>query len=106
MKVQKDEIYVTFYTMLKLALVFMVISCVLMAEARRLPEPRLQETERYQRQFLKNYLHRRSCVALGGTGCEGNNGKCCRKGNPYTGTMRKCTNTGSFSSPVYTCMEA
>ena len=47
------EIYVTFYTMLKLALVFMVISCVLMAEARRLPEPRLQETERYQRQYLK-----------------------------------------------------
>ena len=43
----------TFYTMMKLALVFMVISCVLMAEARRLPEPRLQETERYQRQFLK-----------------------------------------------------
>ena len=43
----------TFYAMLKLALVFMVISCVLMVEARRLPEPRLQETERYQRQFLK-----------------------------------------------------
>ena len=47
------EVYVTFNTMLKLALVFMVISCVLMAEARRLPRLRLQETERYQRQFLK-----------------------------------------------------
>ncbi|CAH3143885.1 unnamed protein product, partial [Pocillopora meandrina] len=45
------------------------------------------------------YLHRRSCVALGGTGCEGNNAKCCRKGNPYTGTMRSCVNTGSFSGP-------
>ena len=47
--------------------------------------------------MLQNYLHRRSCVALGGTGCEGNNGKCCRKGNPYTGTMRRCVNTGGFS---------
>ncbi|XP_058942197.1 uncharacterized protein [Pocillopora verrucosa] len=92
--------------MLKLALVFMVISCVLIAEARRLPRLRLQETERYQRQFLKNYLHRRSCVAVGGTGCEANNSKCCRKGNPFTGTMRSCVNTGSFSTPEYTCVEA
>ena len=43
----------TFNTMLKLALVSIVICYVLIAEARRLPEPRLQETERYQRQSLK-----------------------------------------------------
>ena len=46
------------------------------------------------------------CIELGKTGCEGNNGKCCRKGNPFTGTMRKCENTGSFDAPVYTCVEA
>merc|ERR1719454_2630798 len=51
-------------------------------------------------------VQKRACIALGATGCEGNNGKCCREGNPYTGTMRKCKNTGSFSAPVYTCVEA
>ena len=48
--------------------------------------------------------HESSCIPLGGTGCQGNNGMCCRAGNPYTGTMRKCVNTGSFSNPVYTCV--
>ncbi|XP_022806836.1 uncharacterized protein LOC111343900 [Stylophora pistillata] len=96
----------TFSMMFKLALVSLVISCVLITEARRLPRPRLQDTELYQRKFLKNYLHRRWCVPLRETGCEGNNGKCCRDGNPYTGTMRKCVNTGSFSSPTYTCVKA
>ena len=47
----------------------------------------------------------RSCIALGSNGCEGNDAKCCRDGNPYTGTMRKCRNTGSFSSPVFTCQD-
>ena len=48
---------------------------------------------------FQKYLHRRSCVALEGTGCENNNAKCCRKGNPYTGVMRKCVNKGSFVEP-------
>ena len=51
-------------------------------------------------------LARGACIPVGSSGCEANNGKCCRKGNPYTGEMRKCVNTGSFSSPVYTCQEA
>ena len=47
----------------------------------------------------QNYIYRRSCIPLGGSGCEANNGKCCRKGNPYTGTMRKCVNKDSSSPP-------
>ncbi|CAH3143887.1 unnamed protein product [Pocillopora meandrina] len=92
--------------MLKLALAFMVIFCVLMAEARRLHAPHHQDTKPYPREFFKKYLHRRSCVALEGTGCENNNAKCCRKGNPYTGVMRKCVNKGNFFEPKYTCVEA
>ena len=47
----------------------------------------------------------RSCIQLGKTGCEANNAKCCRQGNPWTGTMRKCVNTGSSDKPEYTCRE-
>ena len=43
----------TFKKMLKLALVFMVICYVLMAEARRLHAPHHQETKPYPREFFK-----------------------------------------------------
>ena len=43
----------TFNTMLRLALVFMVICYVLMAEARRLHAPHHQDTKPYPREFLK-----------------------------------------------------
>ena len=43
----------TFNTMLRLALVFMVIFCVLMAEARRLHALHHQDTKPYPREFLK-----------------------------------------------------
>merc|ERR1711963_841284 len=48
----------------------------------------------------------RSCIALGDYGCDGNNGACCREGNPYGGTMRNCVNVGTSSSPNYQCQEA
>ena len=47
------EVYVTFNTMLRLALVFMVICYVLMAEARRLHAPHHQDTKPYPREFFK-----------------------------------------------------
>ena len=40
------------------------------------------------------YVEAGSCVAVHGYGCEGNNAKCCRDGDPYTGTMRRCVNVG------------
>ena len=43
----------TFNTMLKLTLVFVVICFVLMAEARKLPARRHQDTELHGREFLK-----------------------------------------------------
>ena len=44
-------------------------------------------------------IEKRSCVPLGGTGCENNNGNCCREGNDnYTGKMRKCVNVGDFEN--------
>merc|ERR1719373_1303666 len=46
-----------------------------------------------------------SCIALGASGCEGNNGKCCREGNPYTGTMMECKNKGTFEEPNYVCVD-
>ncbi|KAJ7358706.1 hypothetical protein OS493_022149 [Desmophyllum pertusum] len=95
--------------MLKLTLACFVIACFLAAEAARIPGPYYRDPEPYNRdlteRFFKNHLHRRSCVPLGGSGCEGNNGKCCRQGNPYTGIMRKCVNVGSVSSPNYVCQD-
>ncbi|XP_078383509.1 uncharacterized protein LOC144666029 [Oculina patagonica] len=107
--------------MLKLTLAFFLIACFVAAEAARLPAPYnrdpvpyyrdpvpyQRDPEPYQRdpveRFFKDYLHRRSCVALGERGCEANNAKCCRDGNPYTGTMRKCKNEGNFFEPKYVC---
>lgn len=85
-------------------------------EAAKMPRTNhkhgIHEEARYRAHFLKDFLDRRqdfldrrSCVALEGIGCENNNAKCCREGNPYTGKMRKCVNVGSFSKPEYQCKE-
>ncbi|XP_046853915.1 uncharacterized protein LOC124447058 [Xenia sp. Carnegie-2017] len=50
-------------------------------------------------------IFKRSCVRLGGTGCEANDDKCCREGDPHFGKKRKCVNVGSFSGPSYKCVE-
>ncbi|XP_073235582.1 uncharacterized protein [Porites lutea] len=100
--------------MLKLTLASILIACFLLTitKARTFHRHHYQDAEPHgrlpsKRFFLKNYNFRRgSCVALGGSGCEANNSKCCRKGDPYTGTPRKCVNKGSFSSPKYECVEA
>lgn len=51
----------------------------------------------------KNFSTTKGCIPVGQSGCEGNNGRCCRVGDPYTGSMRRCVNKGSFSSPNYVC---
>ena len=65
-----------------------------------------RDTFRRVQDYYSSRFEKRSCVALGGTGCENNNAKCCRQGNPYTGEMRRCINAGSFSEPIYKCVEA
>jgi len=105
---------------LTVALVFVVLACALTIEAANINlSARLRHLERdleYLKREAQDYnvqtprhdfkiQKRGSCITLGGTGCEGNNGKCCREGNPYTGTMRKCVNKGSFDDPIYKCVE-
>ncbi|XP_015763423.1 PREDICTED: uncharacterized protein LOC107342440 isoform X1 [Acropora digitifera] len=83
----------------------MLVTVLVDAARRRFSPNELRSRARFPALHRKNFL-RGSCIALGGTGCEGNNGKCCRKGNPYTGEQRKCINDGTFSAPVYKCVEA
>ncbi|CAB3997532.1 Hypothetical predicted protein, partial [Paramuricea clavata] len=80
--------------------------------------PAYEEKDRAEKMaFLRHYikyLHmrdqhanlvKRGCIELNDFGCEGNNGNCCRFGNPYTGSMRKCVNVGSFSESKYQCQD-
>ncbi|XP_068704996.1 uncharacterized protein [Montipora foliosa] len=93
----------------KLTVACFIIASLMAVEAAKMPRTNhkhgIHDGARYRAHFLKDFLYRRSCVALEGTGCEGNNAKCCREGNPYTGKMRKCVNVGSFSGPKYQCKE-
>ncbi|XP_031568758.1 uncharacterized protein LOC116303366 [Actinia tenebrosa] len=91
-----------------IVVIFLVFACTIATEARRLEDDPDQELLReYEWLLRKRFqkVEKRSCIAVGGSGCDGNNAKCCRKGNPYTGTMRKCVNVGSFMEPNYTCKE-
>ncbi|XP_029181080.2 uncharacterized protein LOC114948738 isoform X2 [Acropora millepora] len=85
----------------------MLVTVLVDAARRRFSPNDLRSRARFPALHRKNFLQPRgSCIPLDATGCEANNGKCCRKGNPYTGELRKCINTGSFSAPVYKCVEA